>query len=283
MKFIIIVITVLKWFLIVLSPWLVVMLGFVIYFHFWGKLRLQKGVSKHYMTHGSFFRRLFWEFPRQFVLDRYNRNPDDFREYGFRMVTGEQGKGKTVTLVYLLLKYQEMYPKLKVTTNFAYVNEDNCISHWSDLLNFTNDNFGVISVLDEVQNWFNSLESKDFPVEMLGEITQQRKQKKMILGTTQVFTRAAKPIREQTYLLYEPVTLFGCITFVVKRKPILSEDGCCKEKKFKGCFFFVHNEKIRNAYDTYKKIEKMSKVGFKPTSEHMSVMYSKEFLSNYEQ
>lgn len=40
---------------------------------------------------------------------------------------------------------------------------------------------GEIDVLDEIQNWFNSLQSKDFPPEMLTEITQQRKQTKMIL------------------------------------------------------------------------------------------------------
>ena len=68
--------------------------------------------------------------------------------------------------------------------------------------------YGEIDVLDEIQNWFNSLQSKDFPPEMLTEITQQRKQTKMILGTSQVFSRLAKPIREQTYMLYEPTTLF---------------------------------------------------------------------------
>ena len=33
--------------------------------------------------------------------------------------------------------------------------------------------------------------------------------------------------------------------------------------KFIRSYFFVHNDEIRNAYDTYKKIEKMKKAGFR--------------------
>ena len=89
------------------------------------------------------------------------------------------------------------------------------------------------------------IQSKDFPVEMLTEITQQRKQRKMIIGTSQVFSRIAKPIREQTYMLYEPTVLFGCITFVRKYDVTTDVDGQASSKKYRGCFFFVQNEKIR--------------------------------------
>ena len=116
----------------------------------------------------------------------------------------------------MLLRYQKMYPKLKIKTNYYYEFENAHIGHWKDVVNGTNGIYGEIDVLDEIQNWFNSLQSKDFPPEMLTEITQQRKQTKMIIGTSQVFSRIAKPIREQTYMLYEPSTLFGCITFVRK-------------------------------------------------------------------
>ncbi len=105
--------------------------------------------------------------------------------------------------------------------------------------------YGEIDVLDEIQNWFNSLQSKDFPPEMLTEITQQRKQTKMILGTSQVFSRLAKPIREQTYMLYEPTTLFGCLTFVRKYEIETNADGLADNKKYRGCFFFIQNEELR--------------------------------------
>ena len=81
----------------------------------------------------------------------------------------------------MLLRYQKMYPRLKVISNYYYAHEHLHISHWRDILNYENGRYGVVVVLDEIQNWFNSLQSKDFPPEMLTEITQQRKQSKVII------------------------------------------------------------------------------------------------------
>ena len=57
--------------------------------------------------------------------------------------------------------------------------------------------FGVICCLDEMQNWFSSNQSRDFPPEMLQVITQNRKNRRVIFGTAQTFNRLSKPIREQ--------------------------------------------------------------------------------------
>lgn len=257
---------------VVLSPWIVSMTLYYIYYYRQGR-RIKRGITQHKIRHGSIVERLFWDFPKQFILDKFNKDPDEFSPYGFRMICGEQGKGKTITLVYLLLKYQEMYPYAKVMTNLSYKYEDYQLNQWQDMINCQNDKYGLICVLDEVQNWFSSLQSKDFPPEMLTEITQQRKQRKVIFGTSQVFTRTAKPIREQTYLIYSPVTIFGCITIVKKQKPILDDMGCVKAYKFKGMFFFVHTPEIRNAFDTYKKIIKQTEKGFKPASEQLQTLY----------
>ena len=40
---------------------------------------------------------------------------------------------------------------------------------------------GVIVVMDELQNWFSSNDSKNFPPEMLSVITQNRKNRRMVL------------------------------------------------------------------------------------------------------
>lgn len=215
-----------------------------------------------YVGFGNFFKKIFYEFPKQKAYDIITRNPDEFREYGFHLITGRQGSGKTITLVYLLLRYQKMYPKLIVKTNMDYKYENGKIRHWKDLVFSNNGIYGEIDVIDEVQNWFSSNQSKNFPPDMLREVTQQRKQKKMILGTSQVFTRVAKPIRENIYLVYEPTTFFGCITFVHKYEPILDECGTVIQKKPRGSFFFVHNKKIRDCFDTYQKILDMSEDGF---------------------
>ena len=70
-----------------------------------------------FVGYGNFFKKLFFDFPKQKAYDLITRNPDEFKEYGFHLITGKQGCGKTITLVYLLIRYQKMYPKLKVATN----------------------------------------------------------------------------------------------------------------------------------------------------------------------
>jgi 3-methyladenine DNA glycosylase Tag len=57
-----------------------------------------------------------------------------------------------------------------------------------------------------VENLFSQFGWK---YELLSEITQQRKQHMTIFGTTQVFTRCSKELREQTYKVINPHTLFG--------------------------------------------------------------------------
>lgn len=256
------------WILIVLSPFLLSLLFHFLYFYFVKNMRFKEG-EYHYVGYGSKLKRLIFDLPRQIVIDRFNRDPDHFPEYGVHVIAGKQGSGKSITLTYMLLRYQEMYPKLKVKTNYYYEFEDARIGHWKDVVNGTNGIYGEIDVLDEIQNWFNSLQSKDFPVEMLTEITQQRKQTKMILGTSQVFGRIAKPIREQTYMLYEPITLFGCLTFVRKYDITTDVSGNTDTKKYRGCFFFVHDEKLRNSYDTYRKIIDLANEGFKSEEHQM--------------
>ncbi len=219
--------------------------------------------------YGNIIKKLIVELPKQMVIDRFNKDPDKFNEFGVHIIAGKQGKGKSITLTYMLMRYQKMYPKIKIKTNYYYEFEDARIGHWKDIINGTNGIYGEIDVLDEIQNWFNSLQSKDFPPEMLTEITQQRKQTKMILGTSQVFSRLAKPIREQTYMLYEPTTLFGCLTFVRKYEIETNADGLADNKKYRGCFFFIQNEELRNAFDTYRKIENLSETGFKNEQEQI--------------
>ena len=253
--------------IIVLLFFISLLLNFL-YFYFFKDMRFKKGEYR-YVSNGSFLKRIFIDFPKQLVLDAFNRDPDNFREYGVHIIAGKQGSGKSITLTYMLLKYQQMYPKLKIKTNYYYEFENAHIGHWKDVVNGTNGIYGEIDVLDEIQNWFNSLQSKDFPPEMLTEITQQRKQTKMILGTSQVFSRIAKPIREQTYMLYEPTTILGCLTIVRKYDITTDVSGQTDTKKFKGVFFFVHNDKLRNSYDTYRKIIDLSNEGFKSETEQI--------------
>ena len=182
--------------------------------------------------------------------------------YGFHLFVGEQGSGKTIAVAEFIRRIKQMYPLCQIATNFAYKSEDSEISSWENLVFNNNDIYGQADVIDEVQNWFSSNQSKDFPPEMIQEITQQRKQRKIFIGTTQRFERMSKPLREQVNYLYYPMTLFGCLTIVRVFKPNVDADGQLAKKKPIKMYFFVHDDEIRNSFDTYHKIKKQAESGF---------------------
>lgn len=235
-----------------------------LYYKYIKKMEFPSNISEYKPV--SVFKKLLFDFPRQFWLDSFNRIPGEFKEYGLHLICGEQGSGKTTSVVDLLLnRWKKIYPRLKIYTNLDYKYEDGKIKHWKDLLSLKRSNgvYGVVNVIDEIQAWFSSLQSKDFPPEMLGEISQQRKQRKVILGTAQVFGRVAKPIREQTSFVYLPFTIAGCLTVVRVSKPIYYDETTFTFKKYIRTYFFVHTPLLRSSFDTYKRIQHYEKQGFK--------------------
>lgn len=204
----------------------------------------------------NIFETIFIDFPKQLTYDILNRDPYAFCEYGIHMVTGEQGSGKTMTVVYLLQEWAKRYPKMKIYTNMAYKYENGPLDHWHELINRKNGKYGIVNVIDEIKAWWSNKESKDVPVEILAEICQQRKQKKALIGTVQVFSELAKPFRSQTHFIYIPKTILGCLTIVRISKAKYYDETTDSFRKYCGFFMFAHTKKLRNAYDTYKKIEK---------------------------
>lgn len=229
--------------------------------------KIPKRTLKSKFRKRNIFLRLFLDFPRALARDFYNRDPDAMKIHGIYMFCGEQGSGKTIAAIQFLREQLQRYPKIKVKSNISIDFQDGKITHWREILNSNNGKIGEIDFIDEVQNWFSSNESKNFPVEMLSEVTQQRKQHKVIVGTSQVFTRMSKPLREQTKFLCLPNTIAGCLTVVRIYKPVLDDTGTMISKKFVRMYFFVHDEELRNCYNTYEKVERLSVKGFQSAAE----------------
>ena len=246
---------------------------------------IQKKNGKRLAKQGNYVKKrniilmLFYDFPRRVVADLFNRQDYEFMLNGLHLIVGEQGSGKTITLVYLLKRFKEKYPKLVIRTNMSYKYEDGAIKTWRDLVFKNNGIYGEIDVIDEIQNWFNSLESKDFPPEMFSEITQQRKQRKCIFGTSQVWSRVSKPLREQCAYVYKPITLLGALTIVRVYKPKINEDGSCERLLFRKMFCFIQIDDIRDSFDTYKKIKVQSLKGFKTDLERNSCIATGNILA----
>ena len=224
--------------------------------------RFKKGTHRVLKKHGI-LRRLFIDLPKQFVDDLFSKDPDFFKYQGLIIFEGRQGSGKTSSMVYSAMQMQKEYPLAKCTSNLAYTKENTSLKDWRMLINYKNGIYGIIVMMDELQNWFSSNDSKNFPPEFLQVITQNRKNRRVILGTAQNFYLLSKPIRTQTTEVRRCTTLLGCLTIVRRLRPVLDINGDVVEWKHLGFYFFVHDEELRNSYDTFKVIERLNKVGFK--------------------
>lgn len=216
----------------------------------------------HYVKLPGFFKKLFVMFPKQFVLDYFSRPADFFKYQGVIIYTGRQGSGKTIAMVEQTIRMQHEYPSCKCISNLNYLYQDDELTDWRQLIEYKNGHQGVIVQMDETQNWFSSNQSKNFPPELLEVITQNRKNRRVILGTSQSFNRLSKPLREQTTEVRKCLTLFGCITIIHRQEPELDSTGEVVKWKHRGFYWFVHTPEIRDSYDTYHVIESLSKSGF---------------------
>lgn len=233
----------------------------MLYLHVFKGERLNRGSHKR-PKKSRLLVDLLHNIPLRYAKDIYSKEADFFPYQGVIMYTGRQGYGKSVALVHDMMCMQRAYPSCKVLTNLDYKYQDIPLKHWKQLIQYKNGIYGVIAAIDETQNWFSSNQSRNFPPKMLQVITQMRKNRRVILGTTQNFYQLAKPLRVQCTEVRECFTLLGCFTIVRKREPILDSEGNVREWKNRGVYWFVHTDDLRNAFDTYKVIESLAESGF---------------------
>ena len=232
--------------------------------------RFRKSFFRQSVKKRSIIQKLFIDLPKRIVTDMFEKDPDFFSYQGLIIFEGRQGNGKTISAIQFARQMQQEYLKAKCITNLGYKYENDELNHWSKLIDYKNGIYGVIAVLDETQNWFSSNQSKNFPPEMLQVITQNRKNRRVILGTAQNFYLLAKAIRSQTTEVRRCTTFFGCLTLVRRFEPILDSEGNVQEFKKRGFYFYVHDEDLRNCYDTYHVIESLKDSGFKENADMLS-------------
>lgn len=247
-----------------------ILIFYFVSFYAWIMIYNRKGIKKEGNMYSgvklkkrSKLQRLLFDFPKQYILDTINRPHGFFKYQGLIIYEGRQGSGKTASMVHDSLRMMKEFPDCKLMSNLDIPVQTQELNHWKDLVDCTNGYLGYIAIIDELQNWFSSNQSKDFPPEMLSVITQNRKNRRVIFGTAQSFHLLAKTIRSQCIEVRHCTTIFGCITFVHRKEPILDSEGNVKEWKNRGIYFYVHDEELRTSYDTWKVVESLSKSGFK--------------------
>lgn len=119
---------------------------------------------------------------------------------------------------------------------------------------------GVLYLIDEIHLEFNSLESKNIPIEIMVEVSQQRKQRKHIVGTSQVYMRLAKPLREQIDTVVICKNYLSCIQYntVINGKTAVEDNGKLQAEILHK-FLWFHKPELYDSYDTYAKMKRYRK------------------------
>lgn len=136
----------------------------------------------------------------EMTLKRGRQFPYD----GIWAFTGGQGSGKTLMLMHLLREMYQDYPDIMIVSNISIFGLP-CIPFKSteDFETYNNGDKGIVFVIDEIDKLYNSLESAGMPISHMQIWSQNRKNRHVILGTSQRFTRCAKGLREQAKWNYE--------------------------------------------------------------------------------
>lgn len=185
----------------------------------------------------------------------------DVHIYGIWCFVGIYGGGKTMSLVRYLEQMKEKYgDKIYVATNFYYKNQDFAITKWQDLLKDYDKS--VIFGYDELQNEFNSRKYRDFPLPLMGLLTQNRKgHGKQIVFTAQNYGAVDKNFRDLCTKVVNCKTHAGRFTvnsFYDKEYYDMLRSTVSIDRKIKirpHREIFIQSDYLRGLYDTRKQLQ----------------------------
>lgn len=185
----------------------------------------------------------------------------------YPMVTLQQFKDKNNYLIDDLIQNTDDEKYVDKLINMMYLKENRVFPFVDndDFKKYGNGEHGIIFLVDEIQLYLNSLESKNVNMETMTVISQQRKQRIHIVSTSQVFGRMAKPLREQFTNVVVCKNFFGFMqrNYFVDRDSIDGDNSADTKitGKVKKKFVWFHNPRMYKRYDTFAVIEKGKFVG----------------------
>jgi|GEM_PF-573261 len=188
--------------------------------------------------------------------------------YGIWCFVGIYGGGKTMSLVRYLETMREKHgDKIYIATNFFYKNQDFPIKTWHDLLKDYDKT--VIFGYDELQNEFNSRKYRDFPMPLMGLLTQNRKGRgKQIVFTAQNYGAVDKNFRDLCTKVVNCKTHAGRFTvnsFYEKEYYDQLRNTTSVDRKIKirpKREFFIQTDYLRSLYDTRLQLDSARNVQY---------------------
>lgn len=178
--------------------------------------------------------------------------------YGSRVYKAFIGGGKTLSMTHDIFKLKEKYPKMITFANyniyglkdFYLINSPQMMDY---ALSFNNGENGVIVAIDEAHLFW--LKKDGIPVEVLSAISYQRKDRKKILMTTQVWDELPVSTRKQVMEVVNCIRVFNMQINVIYNGSKLRYDK--KESAYIApklyTSIFKHNDDLYKSFNTTQK------------------------------
>lgn len=229
--------------------------------------------------------RLFYWKLKDLVNSFKNRKEKQIHLFGIYGFFGLPGQGKTLSMTAELMGLRKKYGNdIYIFTNYGFKQEDKPFNNWRMLLD-TYDKPCVFA-WDEVQNEFNSRDFKNFPIELLTLLTQNRKgHGKRIYYTAQRYSRVDKVFRELSFLVGDCRTILGRYTRVrwfdtedyemLQSTPDVNKRIKIKPRKVDK---FIQTDEIRDNYDSYQMLESAKSKQYMDRNEIAQINQSRQLI-----
>lgn len=163
---------------------------------------------------------------------RLSKDPLLFKPTGIQAFYGEQGSGKTITLIYFAMRVRRAYPRAVVVSNIVlkdliplnfhdnpsllldflsrgfdtsryYIFYQSKLGYELVIKHVKNDKYGVIMLTDEYQNYFSNQDSRNVPPWVIEQHAQNRKQRRLHLVTSQDYDQINKQTRRRSDIAFK--------------------------------------------------------------------------------
>lgn len=179
---------------------------------------------------------------------------------GSTVFIGHQGKGKTLSMVHTTLKLKEEWPKsiiysnIRLNPNVVKYNYFDTPEGLNKALNISNGEDGVILLIDEAHLFFYRKNGINF--DTLMAISQQRKDRRKILFSTQIWEEMDISLRKQVKEIVSCNNIVGIQINTWRDGYRLSYNKQEGEYQAPKIYteIFKHNDYLYSIYNTYQKI-----------------------------
>lgn len=188
--------------------------------------------------------------------------PDQF-PIGSRVYIGRQGRGKTLSMVDYAFRVKEEWPDCAIFSNvmlygivYKLLEDDEDVAR---ALDYKNGKDGVLVLLDEAHLFFHK--STGIPLEVLTAISQQRKDRRKMIFTSQIWNEMDMSIRKQVDEVVQcrKIGRFQYNTIYDGETVTLNKADYSYAMEKISSELFKHNDEKYGRFDTLQKVVRTEK------------------------